>query len=141
MKLVIERKWCNPDCTIGLMTVNGMNEYFTLEDQIRPDPNPETPVNEAKVMHETAIPKGSYNVLITKSKRFGYETPILENVPGFEGIRIHRGNTAADSSGCILVGRHKGPNWVSESRAAFNDIYRDIKAAIDRGEQVILEIV
>ena len=130
MKLVIERKWCNPDCTIGLMTVDGMNEFFTLEDVERKE----------KVYGETAIPKGSYNVTITPSNRFKRDLPLIENVPGFTGVRIHPGNTAADTDGCILVGRNKGPNWVGESRAAFNDLYREIKAAIDAGDQVILEI-
>jgi hypothetical protein len=131
MKIVVERKWCNPDCTIGLMTVNGMKEYFTLEDVERP----------VKVFGETAIPKGSYNVTITPSNRFKRDLPLVEGVPGFTGVRIHPGNTSADTEGCILVGRTKGPTWVGESRAAFNDVYREIKAAIDSGEQVILEIV
>jgi hypothetical protein len=131
MKLVVERKWCNPECTIGLMTVNGQNEYFTLEDVER----------ETKIQGKTAIPKGSYNVSITPSNRFKRDLPLIENVPGFEGVRIHPGNTAEDTEGCILVGRHKGPNYVSESRAAFNDLYKEIKGALDSGDQVILEIV
>jgi hypothetical protein len=131
MKLVVERKWCNPECTIGLMTVNGMNEYFTLEDVER----------ETKIPGKTAIPKGSYNVSITPSNRFKRDLPLIENVPGFEGVRIHPGNTAEDTEGCILVGRHKGPNYVSESRAAFNDLYKEIKGALDAGDQVILEVI
>ena len=131
MKLRIERKWCNPGCTIGLMTVDGMNEYFTLEDVER----------ETKIAGKTAIPKGTYNVSITPSNRFKRDLPLIENVPGFEGVRIHPGNTAEDTEGCILVGRHKGPNYVSESRAAFNDLYKQIKGAIDSGDQVLLEIV
>jgi hypothetical protein len=131
MKLLVERKWCNPDCTIGIMTSDKGLEVYTLEDVERKE----------KVFGETAIPKGSYNVSITPSQRFKRDLPLVENVPGFEGIRIHPGNTAADTHGCLLVGRTKGPTWVGESRAAFNDVYREIKGALDSGEQVILEIV
>jgi hypothetical protein len=131
MKLVVERKWCNPGCTIGTMTSDKGLEVYTLEDVERP----------VKVFGETAIPKGSYNVTITPSNRFKRDLPLVEGVPGFTGVRIHPGNTSADTEGCILVGRTKGPTWVGESRAAFNDVYREIKAAIDSGEQVILEII
>ncbi len=131
MKLVVERKWCNPDCTIGLMTVDGMNEYFTLEDVER----------EVKVYGKTAIPKGTYNVDITYSQRFKRELPLIEDVPNFTGVRIHPGNTAEDTDGCILVGRTKGPTWVGESRAAFNELFVKIKEALDMGDKVSLEIV
>jgi hypothetical protein len=113
------------------MTSDKGLEVYTLEDVERKE----------KVFGETAIPKGSYNVSITPSQRFKRDLPLVENVPGFEGIRIHPGNTAADTHGCLLVGRTKGPTWVGESRAAFNDVYREIKGALDSGEQVILEIV
>lgn len=131
MKLKLERKFCGPVCTIGTMISDRGLEVYTLEDVERKE----------KVFGETAIPKGTYSVTITPSNRFKRDLPLVENVPGFEGIRIHPGNTAADTEGCILVGRTKGPTWVGESKAAFNDVYREIKAAIDSGEQVILEIV
>lgn len=131
MNIKVERKWCGPTCTIGVLSVNGTDEMFTLEDTERME----------KVYGETAIPKGVYNVTITHSPRFKKDLPLIENVPGFEGVRIHPGNTAEDTEGCILVGKTKGPESVGKSREAFNDLFKEIRGAIDRGEQVILEIV
>lgn len=117
------------------MEVDGAHECFTLEDVDRP----------VKIYGETAIPKTRedkpYSVVITPSKRFKRDLPLVENVPGFEGIRIHPGNTAEDTDGCILVGRTKGTTWISESRAAFNDLFDKIKKALDAGDTVTLEIV
>src|SRR6476659_8160031 len=131
MKLRLERTWFEPECTIGTMFVDGAYDCFTLEDVER----------EVKVYGETAIPLGTYNVVITPSNRFKRDLPLVENVPGFEGIRIHPGNTAADTDGCILVGINKGPGWVGESRAAFNELFEKIKNALDQGDKVTLEIV
>lgn len=103
-----------------------------MEDMVRPD--------GVKVYGETAIPAGVYNVVITPSKRFKRDLPLLENVPGFEGIRIHPGNTAADTDGCILVGRAKGADYVSESKAAFAVLMGKIRDALDAGEKVTLEV-
>lgn len=131
MKLRVERTWCNPECTIGSLFVDGGFECYTLEDVERP----------IKVFGETAIPKGTYRVDITYSQRFKRETPYIEDVPGFEGVRIHPGNTAVDTHGCLLVGRTKGSNWIGESKAAFNFLYSKIKEALDLGDTVTLEIV
>lgn len=132
MKLRLERSWCGPSCTIGQLMVDGVTECFTLEDVVR---------TGEKVYGKTAIPAGSYNVVITQSRRFKRDLPLVENVPGFEGIRIHPGNTAEDTDGCILVGRTKGPTWVGESRAAFSAIFDKIKEALDAGDKVTLEVV
>lgn len=93
-----------------------------------------------KVYGETAIPAGTYNVVITPSQRFKRDLPMVENVPGFQGIRIHPGNTAEDTDGCILVGKAKGPDSVTDSRAAFNELFPKIKTALDAGETVTLEV-
>lgn len=132
MLLRVNRQWHGKDCTIGLLTVDGQNECFTLEDVVRPAGE--------KIYGETAIPAGTYNVVITPSKRFGRDLPLLENVPNFDGVRIHPGNTAADTDGCILVGTSKGPDVVFESRKAFDALFPKIKAALDAGEKVTLEI-
>jgi hypothetical protein len=87
LRLRLERTWCGPKCTIGTLYVNGKAECFTLEDVRREVKG--RPVEEWKVPGETAIPAGVYNIVITPSNRFKRDLPLLENVPGFQGIRIH----------------------------------------------------
>lgn len=142
MKLRLERTWRTDKCTIGTLSIDGAYECFTLED-VQRGTDPAT-VKEWKVNDETAIPHppdDAYNIIVTHSKRFMRELPLVENVPGFEGIRIHPGNTAENTDGCILVGRTKGPTYIGESRAAFNALYGKIQAALDAGDKVTLEIV
>lgn len=86
-------------CTIGLMLHSNMVFGYTLEDITRP-------ANSPKVHGMTAIPAGKYQVIVSMSERFKRETPLLLNVPGFSGIRIHGGNTAEDTMGCILIARN-----------------------------------
>lgn len=88
--------------TMGALYVDGVWRYWTVEDQIREVAR--RPVAEWKVQNATAIPQGLYRVQLTFSNRFQRITPEIQNVPGFTGIRIHRGNTAADTDGCVLVG-------------------------------------
>lgn len=133
MRLKLERTWCGAACTIGTMYVDGKAECFTLEDVVRPD--------GVKVYGETAIPAGVYGVIVTPSNRFKRDLPLVENVPGFEGIRIHPGNTAADTQGCILVGVAKTPTSVTHSREAFDRLFQKIKESIGAGEKVTLEVV
>lgn len=137
MKLVVKRSWCGPVCTIGTLSVNGMTECFTLEDVVREDGRP---VNAWKIPGKTAIPTGIYPVTITYSGRFKHDLPLIENVPGFAGIRIHPGNTAGDTEGCILVGKTKGPDFVGESRAAFSELFPKLEEALARGEKITLEV-
>jgi hypothetical protein len=142
MKMLVERTWCGPVCTIGVLSIAHGNEWrrecFTLEDVVRERAG--EPVEAWKVRGETAISKGVYRVVITYSNRFKRDLPLLVDVPGFSGVRIHPGNTAADTEGCLLVGRAKGPSNVTESRLAFADLYEKIERAIDAGEVVTLEI-
>jgi hypothetical protein len=88
---------------------------WTLEDVAREVPG--EPVEAWKIPGETAIPRGTYAVRVTRSSRFKADLPILLNVPGFEGIRIHGGNTAADTEGCILVAHHHPREDVIQGKA------------------------
>ena len=97
MKLTLARRIFTTQSTIGELAVDGNFECFTLEDPVRPK----------KIRSVTAIPAGTYTVAITFSPRFGTELPLLLDVPEFEGIRIHPGNTATDTEGCLLVGKSR----------------------------------
>lgn len=109
MRLILARHTLHPTYTLGdLSSATGITICNTLEDRIRPDPDPSTPANEAKVYGSTAIPAGLYPIEITWSQRFKRDLPLLRDVPGFTAIRIHAGNTEHDTEGCILVGSWEG---------------------------------
>ena len=138
MRLKLERDFCGKDCTIGDLYVDDVWMCHTLEDTVREKPG--VPVKGWKISGSSAIPIGSYNVVITYSERFKKDLPLLEAVEGFVGIRIHPGNTAVDTEGCILVGRTKTDKSVGESRAAFREVFGKIQEALDAGDTVTMEI-
>lgn len=131
MKLDLKREPSANGCTIGSMYINGMWECYTLEDVVRKGP---------KVPGKTAIPEGTYGVRVTFSNRFKRDLPLLDNVSGFEGIRIHPGNTDADTEGCILVGRAKSIDRIYNSRDAFDTLYSKILAAWMNHEPIEITI-
>ncbi len=94
-----------------------------------------------KVPGKTAIPEGRYPVVITKSPRFGKWLPLLLGVPGFEGIRIHSGNTADDTQGCILVGYNQIPGMVLNSRSTLQRLIARITEAREKEEAIWMEIL
>jgi hypothetical protein len=107
-----------PDYTVGKLYINGVYECFTLED----------PVRETKIHGETAIPYGTYNVIITQSARFKRELPLLLNVKNFVGVRIHAGNTVDQTEGCILTGTMRTKDGkVLNSRIAFDALFKKMK--------------
>lgn len=128
MRLKLRRFDFQPHCTIGKLSMDDASlGIYTLEDKI----------GNVKVYGETAIPVGTYKVVVTFSPHFGRELPLLLNVPNFEGIRIHPGNTSEDTEGCILVGEvWEGGNFIGRSREAFYELFDLIKKSSD----VTLEI-
>lgn len=130
MNLKLVRKTFTEQSTMGELFVNGKFECFTLEDKVR----------AVKIHGETAIPEGIYEVSITFSDKFKKQLPLLNKVPGFDGIRIHSGNTKADTEGCILVGQSKSQDFVGGSRAAFNVLFPKLQAALKK-EKIFIEIV
>ena len=120
MEIVVTRQPTANGCTIGTMTIDGAFECYTLEDVVRP--------HGEKVYGQTAIPEGRYQIKLTMSNRFKIVLPLLENVPNFEGVRIHPGNTAADTDGCILVGQTKTSNSIGSSRVAFDKLFAQLQA-------------
>lgn len=138
MNLKLDRRWKSDVCTIGLLSVDGGVDLFTLEDVEREIEG--KIVLEWKVPGKTAIGRGKYKVEITYSPRFKRHMPELMNVPGFDGVRIHPGNRADDTEGCILVGMSKGPDCIYESRKAYDRLYVRLAEALERGETITLEI-
>ncbi|MDR2382606.1 MAG: DUF5675 family protein [Prevotellaceae bacterium] len=109
MKLLLKRISRKPDYTVGKLYLDGVYFCDTIEDVDRGlrETTPLSEIQRIKVMHKTAIPSGTYAVIVNMSPAKQRLLPRLLGVPGFEGILIHRGNTAADSSGCILLGENK----------------------------------
>ena len=130
MQLQLIRNVFTDQSTIGELSVNGAFECFTLEDKVRP----------IKIKGETAIPAGTYEVAVTFSNKFQKFLPLLLDVPNFDGIRIHTGNTAKDTLGCILVGQGKGVDSISSSRLAFAPLFEKLQGVI-RTEKVFIEII
>lgn len=101
MKLLLKRIALMPTYTIGKLYIDGIYFCDTIEDKYR------DLSKERKVYGETAIPYGTYKVILNKSPKFGRILPRLVDVPHFDGILMHRGNTDADSAGCVIVGENK----------------------------------
>lgn len=138
MNITIKRHTPREHCTIGDLWIDGLWECFVLEDKVREIPG--KPVSEWKVKGETAIPAGTYKVIINRSPRFNKDLPLLLKVPGFEGVRIHSGNSSSDTEGCILVGKRVVMDTVVESRLAFNAVFQAIQEAIEVGEEVTITL-
>lgn len=141
MKLLLERKYLKEDYCIGELYVNGTFFCNTLEDKVRDiNKNGTFDCGEFKISGHTAIPYGEYGVIVNYSPKFKRELPRLLNVPHFEGILIHRGNTHKDSSGCILVGENKKKGMVLNSTKYEVELVNILKRALTKGENITIEI-
>ena len=107
IKLLVKREFFAETYTIGKLYVDGVYFCDTLENPVRPE--------GIKIPNETAIPYGTYEVIVNFSPKFKRVLPRLLNVPMFDGILIHRGNSVKDTSGCILVGENKVKGMVLNS--------------------------
>ena len=123
MKLVLIRHARRADYTIGrLEDENGMKICDTLEPTWR-----DYKGGELKIPKKSAIPECTYRVVVTKSQRFQKYLPLLVGVPGFEGVRIHAGNTSRDTEGCILVGQNLQVGKVLWSRITLEKLMKLIE--------------
>jgi hypothetical protein len=132
MKLLLERLQLDADLTIGALSIDGDFECWTLEDTVR--------APGVKVKGATAIPAGTYRVDITWSTRFQQPMPLLLGVPMFEGIRIHQGNTAADTEGCILVGLDRLARSIGRGRKAYALLFAKLREAKARARSITIEV-
>lgn len=135
MKILVQRDIFTDKSTTSKVYVDDKFFCYGLEDVDRKlECNP-----ECKVYGETAIPRGEYKVIIDFSQRFQKLMPRVLDVPGFTGVRIHPGNTQADTHGCLLVGTGRGADVVTNSRAAYGKLLDLIEEALDRGKEVTIE--
>jgi len=126
MILHLKRIFYGFNYTIGKLSIDGVYFCDTLEDLPR----------DVKIMNETCIPQGKYKVILNESNRFKRIMPLLLSVPNFEGIRIHSGNTAANTSGCILVGKNTIKGQLTDSRETFNKLF-SLMTGADKIEIII----
>ena len=134
MELKLIRKVFTSRSTIGELTLDGKFECFTLEDFARAQ-------GAAKIAGKTAIPPGRYEVILNQSARFKKLMPLLLDVPNFAGIRIHPGNTDADTEGCILVGAVKRTDFVGSSSATYQLLFSKMQGTLANGKRIFIEII
>lgn len=134
MKIKVERRYYAETYTIGTMYVDGERFCDTLEDKVR------DLAKGQKVAGKTAIPAGTYRVIVNSSPKFGRDLPRLQDVPHFEGILIHRGNTHEDTAGCILVGENRVKGKVLNSTPYETELTHRCKEAQGRGEDIRITV-
>lgn len=153
MELRLNRRYKGPKYTIGNLYIDDIYFCDTLEDIDRGITSSTSleDISRKKVYGQTAIPTGTYkvnlNVVSPKfknrswAKPYGGKVPRLMNVPGFEGVLIHPGNTDSDTSGCILVGKNTVVGKVMESTITFNGLMKKLLEAKAKGESIQINIV
>ena len=142
MEIRINRIASKEYYTIGKLYINGTYFCDTLEDTDRglADTMQVNEILAKKVKAQTAIPTGKYDIILSFSPRFKRVLPLLLSVKGFEGIRIHAGNTAEDTEGCLLVGENKEKGKVLNSRATFERLMAILLECEKRKEKVTITI-
>lgn len=116
VSMQLRRQWFCDHTTIGTFSVDARPWGFSLEDAVREIAG--QPVESWKVPGKTAIPLGTYRVIVTPSARFKRDLPLLLDVPGFGGVRLHGGNDHTDTEGCPLIARNRPSDWVIQGQLA-----------------------
>lgn len=129
MRLTLKRIANKDNYCIGKLYINGKYFADTLEDRDRglDDSMTEEDIKAKKKYGETAIPTGIYTVLLTYSPKYKQVMPLVNKVKGYSGIRIHSGNTAKDTLGCILVGKNTKVGMVTDSRNTYNALFKRLQ--------------
>jgi hypothetical protein len=131
---LLHRHTFDPDWTIGTLYLDGVHECFILEDPDR------LSIGLDKIAGKTAIPDGKYEIAITWSPKFERHLPLILNVEGFDGVRIHQGNWPRQTAGCPLPGYGVARGRTLQSHKAFVQLYNTIREA-ERAGGFTLEIV
>jgi len=142
MIITLKRKIFTDVSTIGELYIGDEKVCYTLEDVDRGlnSDMEEKTIRDLKVYGKTAIPTGKYEVIVNYSNNFKQYMPLLLGVKGFEGVRIHSGNTDASTLGCVLVGKSFSKDFIGQSREAYKALFTTIQRAVKEGK-VYLEIV
>ena len=141
MELLLKRKFLGKSYTVGALFIDGKYFCDTLEDRVVDrDRSGQFEGDEKKIAGKSAIPYGEYKVIVNRSPKFKRELPRLLDVPHFEGILIHRGNTQQDTGGCILVGENRIKGKVINSTIYENKLTALCHLAQLKGERIIIEI-
>ena len=144
MDIFLQRDVFDPGFTLGRVAVDGKDFGFSCEDVDRglTQSMTEAEIAAVKVRGRTAIPAGHYRVLRTWSPKYQRDMMLVADVPGFRGIRIHSGNDADDTEGCLLLGLQRDAlgGRVLKSRAACAWLDEQVEAALGRGEDVWLTV-
>lgn len=138
-EFLLRRVQLDDDVTIGDLSLNGHHVCWVCEDAVREVES--EPVEKWKIKGKTAIPYGRYKIERTFSNRFQMTTPQLMDVPGFTGIRIHPGNTAADTEGCPLPGLERRAKGVGSSQLAYREILKWLDAIERQGLDAWIKII
>jgi len=121
MKITVKRHIFTEISTIGDLCIDGVFFCYTLEDKVRKD--------NIKVEGKTAIPSGTYKVIIDHSNRFNRDMPHILDVPGFLGVRLHAGNTSENTEGCLLVGSSRSKDFIGNSRTTFAKLFEKMQSS------------
>lgn len=126
---VIRFDFTGKESTIGELWYNDTLFGYTLEDIDRGLVSSMDlgTIKQIKISATTAIPTGAYRVILNDSQRFKKRMPLLLDVPGYEGVRIHTGNFAKDTEGCILVGSSHGKDLIKNSRSTFAKLMAELE--------------
>lgn len=135
MKLLVNRYILNQNYTLSKFYIDGIHFCESLEDVYRGDDLS----GNKKVYGKTAIPCGTYKVILSYSNRFKIWTPEILDVPFFSGIRIHSGNTHENTDGCLIVGENKNTDYfIENSRKTFKSLMLKLKDQKDISIEVKL---
>lgn len=154
MKLKLIRKWKKETYTIGQLYVDDVFFSNTIEDKDRglSSSMSLTDIKKVKKPGITAIPTGTYSITLdVQSPKYAKSKtmmefckaymPRLKNVPGYDGVLVHPGNSAKDTEGCIIPGKNDKVGWVSNSTTYFKNLYNKMKEARNRKEEITIEII
>ena len=139
MEIKVIRNILTSEYTVGKLYIDGVYTCDTIEDRYRIIKS-----KADKVYGVTAIPCGTYPVILDYSSKYSKLMPHILDVPYFEGVRLHSGNSDEDSLGCLIVGEYMpgvAGGWVANSKIAYSKVFAKLKEASDKGERIFITIL